>query len=480
MRNITILLLILSCVFAGHIQAQTEFSKTGTQWKVNRFCYGIWNDTYINDDYFYELGTDTLLGDKNCKKLYLDKVLVGAFLEEDRKVWYYPFQEYVNIPDRVLLYDFSKEEGDKIESYRIPWNIGGNLSYCDFFDEPITLTVEDVYYECGRKIMVVSALADYYCREDAWIEGIGSPSGFWGAYEVAATDGVNRNTSLAQVFASDKSVLYYKGQVINPDYQSTFLRPGKTWEIQTPSNSIDKISIGEPRMINGYPSYPVYKGTYHYDGGYLYDVNGTIYWLFGGYYDDLLDCDQYLYSFDFSEADRIYLCVSHNVNMVYYVPPTYEPYTVTRTDRIQCMGKSLKRIVLEGKIKHVWLEDVGSLNLLLYLEGSGYHWDASEYKLLRCYVGDEVIYDSTDFPDGIEGIGASVPTYSIADGKLIVHDASGYRLSFYNLSGVEVYSQILSETTETVPLSAFSTTILIGKLQKGDAVISFKIGEIRK
>lgn len=138
-----------------------------------------------------------MLGDKNCKKLYLDKVLVGAFLEEDRKVWYYPFQEYVNIPDRVLLYDFSKEEGDKIESYRIPWNIGGNLSYCDFFDEPITLTVEDVYYECGRKIMVVSALADYYCREDAWIEGIGSPSGFWGAYEVAATDGVNRNTSLA-------------------------------------------------------------------------------------------------------------------------------------------------------------------------------------------------------------------------------------------------------------------------------------------
>ena len=67
-----------------------------------------------------------------------------------------------------------------------------------FFDEPITLTVEDVYYECGRKIMVVSALADYYCREDAWIEGIGSPSGFWGAYEVAATDGVNRNTSLAR------------------------------------------------------------------------------------------------------------------------------------------------------------------------------------------------------------------------------------------------------------------------------------------
>ena len=50
----------------------------------------------------------------------------------------------------------------------------------------------------------------------------------------------------------------------------------------------------------------------------------------------------------------------------------------------------------------------------------------------------------------------------------------------YNLSGVEVYSQILSETTETVPLPAFSTTILIGKLQKGDAVISFKIGEIGK
>ena len=47
---------------------------------------------------------------------------------------------------------------------------------------------------------------------------------------------------------------------------------------------------------------------------------------------------------------------------------------------------------------------------------------------------------------------------------------------FYVYDGADV----LSETTETVPLPAFSTTILIGKLQKGDAVISFKIGEIGK
>lgn len=67
--------------FAGHIQAQTEFSKQNTMESKSVFAISsIWNDTYINDDYFYELGTDTLLlGDKNCKKLYLDKVLVGAF-----------------------------------------------------------------------------------------------------------------------------------------------------------------------------------------------------------------------------------------------------------------------------------------------------------------------------------------------------------------------------------------------------------------
>lgn len=479
MKNTTILLLLLCCVYPFSIQAQTEFSKTGMQWKINRFCFGTINDTYINDNYFYELRGDTLLGDENCKKLYQDGNLVGAFLEENRKVWYYPFQEYINIQKRVLLYDFSKEKGDKIESYRIPWNIGGNLSYCDFFAEPVTLTVEDVYYESGRKVIEVSS-PSYYDRGDVWIEGIGSPYGFWGAYEMIATDGVNRNTSLVQVLTSDKTVLFYKGQTIDPDYHSTFLRSGKTWEIQNPQNNIDKITIGEPQMINNYPSYPVYKNGYRHDGGYLYDVNGTIYWLFGGYYDKLLDCDQLLYSFDFSEGDRVYLCVSHNINMIYYDPPTYEPYTITRTDRVQCMGKSLKRIVLEGKIKHVWLEDVGSLNLLLYMESSGYHWDASQYKLLRCYVGDEVIYNSADFPDGIENIGVSTPTYSITDGKLTVKDASGYRISFFDLSGVEIYSQILSEMTETIPLSAFPAALLIGKLQKGDKVISFKIGETGK
>lgn len=479
MKNTTILLLFLCCMYSVYMQAQTEFSQTGTQWKTKRFCYGTISNVYVNIDYLYELGGDTLLGDKHCKKLYQDKKVVGAFLEEDRKVWYYPFQEYADVPEKVLLYDFSKEKGDKIESYRIPWNIGGDLSYCSYFDKPVTLTVENVYYEYGRKVMEVSS-DYYYDREDIWIEGIGSPSSFWGAYEMATTDGVNRNTSLVQVLAQDKSVLYHSGQVVDPNYKSTFLKVGKTWEIQTPSNSIDKFTIGEPQIINNYPSYPVYKNGYRYDSGYLYDVNGVIYWTFNSRSGLTLAYDYSLYNFNHSVGKQVYLCTRLYRTEVYYAPSGYSPYKVIQADMIQCMGKSLKRVVLEGDIKHVWLEDVGSLNLLLYLDNSGYHLDAPQYKLLRCYVDDEVIYDCSDFPDGIEEAVLSAPTYSIIDNQLIVKDGDGYRLSLYDPFGVEVYNQALSGMEESIPLPVHPATMLIGRLQKGDIVVSFKIGEAGK
>lgn len=477
MKNITILLLLICCAFPAFVQGQTEFSQTGTIWETNYFSYGTMNDKYVNIDNTYELGGDTLIGDKSCKKLYLDNGLIGAFLEENQKIWYYPFNVQSDIQERLLMYDFSKNNGDKIESYQIVYNYG-ELSSSGFSGDTETLTVDDVYYKNGRKVMKIRS--ENGNSDDVWIEGIGSPRSFYGAYLMRPTDGSSTSISLKQVLSSDNKVFFYKGQTVDPDYQSTFLKPGKTWEILTPSNSVDKITIGEPQMIDNYPRYPVYKGGSHYDNGYLYDVNGTIYWLFSGYYYDLLNCDFYLYSFDLSEGNRVSLCVAHNTNMVYYDPPKYEYYTVTQTDHIQCMGKTLRRILLEGKIKHVWLEDVGSLNLLLYLDRKGYYYNASEYKLLRCYVGDEMIYDSSDFPDGIGETFLSTPTYSVTDNQLIVKNGGGYKLSFYNLSGVEVSDQILSESEETVPLPAHPATMLIGRLQKGDITISFKIGDTGK
>lgn len=477
MKNTTILLLFLCCMYPVNMQAQTEFSQTGTQWKTNYFSYGGWRDKYVDVDCFYELGGDTLLGDKNCKKLYMNEALIGAFLEEDRKVWYYPFQEYTNDPERLLLYDFSKEKGDKIESYVIPWNTGGNLSNLGFPGNIVTLTVENVHFESGRKVMEISS---NYSNGDIWIEGIGSTVGFWGADLAIPTDGSNTSTSLVQVLASDKSALYHSGQVVDPNYKSTFLKVGKTWEIQTPLNSIDKFTIGEPQIINNYPSYPVYKNGYHYDGGYLYDVNGVIYWTFNSQNGLTLAYDYSLYNFNHSIGKQVYLCTRLYRTEVYYAPSGYSPYKVIQADMIQCMGKSLKRVVLEGDIKHVWLEDVGSLNLLLYLDNSGYYLDAPQYKLLRCYTGDEMIYDYSDFPDGIEEAVLSAPTYSIIDNQLIVKDGDGYRLSLYDPSGVEVYNQALSDMEESIPLPVHPATILIGRLQKGDIVVSFKIGEAGK
>ncbi|WP_455586018.1 hypothetical protein [Bacteroides sp.] len=482
MKNATILILFLCCTFPVVMQAQTEFSQTGAQWKINRFCYGTLNDTYINNDYLYELGGDTLLEEKSCKKLYQDEKLIGAFLEEERKIWYYPFREYEDIPEKILLYDFSKEKGDKIESYKIPWNIGGDLSYCDFSDEPVTLTVEDVYHEYGRKVMVISS-SSYYGREDVWIEGFGSPQGFWGAYEMLATDGVNRSTSLMQVLVPNKTALYYKGQIINPDYQSTFLKEGKTWEVMNHrKNTIDKIIIGKPQILDNYLRYPVSSSVQR---GYLYDVNGTIYFMFDrgdGIAEGLFLCDHLLYNFGLSVGNYVRLCTSpYFWGYGGYMPPSYEFYDVTQSETIQYRGKSLKRIVLEGDIKHVWLENIGSLNSFLYIYwGCDHLKDIPQSELLRCYLGDEVFYDCTDFPDGIEEVIASVPTYTIIGGRLTVKNGVGYHLSLYDISGKEIYVRTFSEMIESVPLSDLPATLLIGRLQKGDIVLSFKIGENRK
>lgn len=147
-------------------------------------------------------------------------------------------------------------------------------------------------------------------------------------------------------------------------------------------------------MINGYPSYPVYKGTYHYDGGYLYDANG-LFTGFCGYYMIYWIVSISLFIW-FSEADRIYLCVS--IMSIWYTMFSRRNQSLYGypTDRIQCMGKS--RNALFGRKDCLWLEDVGSLNLLLYLKVLVITGMLQNIALLRCYVGDEVIYDSTDFP----------------------------------------------------------------------------------
>ena len=472
MKN-TILFLLLCCVFAPcMLFAQTEFSQTGTQWKTNYSSVGSWTYDDVWIDYLYELKEDTLLCGKYCKKMYQDGRLIGAFLEEEHKLWYYPFYGEDLTLERVLLYDFSLEKGDKLESYKVPWNTSGDLSNLYFSEETMTLSVENVYYEYGRKVIEISGGNVH----DTWIEGIGSPDGFWGAFLLRPTDGSSTNTSLVQTLASDKGVIFFKGEIIDPNYKSTFLNEGKIWEVlNCIDNTVDKITIGKPIMIDNYLRYPVYSSI---QPGYLYDVNGTIYFMFdrGDGIGMGLDCDHLLYNFKLVVGNSVYLCTNpYDWGYGSYIPPQFEWYNVTQVDEVQCRGKLLKRIVLEGDIKHVWVENIGSLNSFLYLTWNGNHLDIPQHKLLRCYIGDEVIYDSADFPDGIEESIASVPTYIVADGQLTIKEGVGYSLSLYDISGIEIYARNLTETTEIIPLSDLSPTLMVGKLQKEEFVITFKI-----
>lgn len=474
MKN-TVRLLLLCCMFPTTVWSQAEFSQTGTQWKTEYSSYGSRNHGDIFIDYLYELGGDTLIGGNNCKKLYQNEGLIGAFLEKERKVWYYPFRIGEDNPKGVLLYDFSLEKGDQIESYQIPDNMGGDLSHFDFDSRSATLTVDNVYYKYGRKVMEINL--EY--RTDLWIEGIGSPWGFWGAYLMIPTDGSHTSTSLLRALAPDKTMLHFKGQIVDPDYQTTFLQEGKTWEVLNhKTNKMDKIIIGKPEMIDYYQRYPVSSSV---QPGYLYDVNGMIYYLFdrGDGLGSGLECDHLLYNFGLSTGNRISLCTSpYFWGYGGYMPPKYGQYHVTQVDFVQIGGKSLKRIVLEGDIKHVWLENVGSLNSFLYIIWGESHLDIPKSELLRCYLGDKVFYDSSNLPDGIKDEQlTSLPTYSVINGQLVVTDGIGYHLSLYNVSGIEVYKRTLTETTETIPLPDHPTSLLIGRLQKGESLISFKIGE---
>lgn len=468
MKRITTLGLLLCCFCSVCMQAQTEFSQEGTVWQVHYSSIGGFSNKYNVVDYIYEVGADTLINGQACKKLYWKDDCIAALLEEGQKVWYYARSSETLEPIKILLYDFSKEKGDKVDLNNVPNHTNGNLTSTDFIDRECSLTVTDVQYENGRKVMTLSGDGVY----DVWVEGIGSVFGFFGCYLGIPTDGSSTYIELSKMIANDNTVCFFKGEVISPDYESTFLKEGKMWELlNRKTNKIERLTLGTPQLVDNYPYYPVLR-TYSGDvirsqeDGYLFDVNGSIYWKRPREYPEWEVSEFFLYRFNLSERDQIMLSLSYYVWEM--TRPQYGQYTVSKVDYVTCNDKQLKRIQLDGKMPHVWIENVGSVNELLYIP-----WladsDAIKHKeLLGCYLNGETIY--SQMTQSINDNSLLTPSYTIIDKQLTIKDASEYCLMLYDFAGKLIYSRCLEESIETIPLSHLCVpmTQLVGKLQNKD------------
>lgn len=457
-----ILTYLFLCLLSLCTYAEGEFSKDSIQWII-RYHWeegkhmDVWRNTYFT----YQLLGDTLIDNQTFKKLYLDDRFHGAIREENQKVWYYSCENNLDENCKLLLYDFSKEKGEVI-----------HFDYTTYLDvtslfiskEPYTLTVLDVDYKFGRKVMHLS-------NHDTWIEGIGSIYGFWGIDLQHPTNYSNRDVILKQVVANRTSI-YMAEQIVDPDYKGTFLTEGKTWYVDD-TEKFKRIRLDAPVFHDYYIKYPlILEGEYDMPLIYLYDVNGNIYC----YYED----EMFLYNFNLSEGDRVRLYLSYGNLPYMHIPPRTEEYTVNKVDSIESDGKKLKRIFLEGSLPYVWIEGVGSTYHPLYIPRYAGSRDKPKTVVTCCYDDEEFIYHNPDYPD-CESRPSMISypiirdLYTFINGNLVIRNHADYQLIIYDMTGRPIYSRLIQNSEEVIPLKTVSTPVLIGKLVNQDNSITFKI-----
>jgi len=191
----------------------------------------IWSEVYyFTDDIWWEPpsyerftvnGEDTVINDIIYKKIYMffdtffdinTAIYVGALREdENKRVWLKmdspvhpnkPAQFYANV-DEILLYDFSVNVGDTINSEYL--NI--HCHYVNIVVEKIdTIQIDNSY---RRKIKIIGIdddfVYDWYSIE--WIEGIGSTQGLFFTTEIDGCGCGAQNKLIC--FKQDGEILYF-------------------------------------------------------------------------------------------------------------------------------------------------------------------------------------------------------------------------------------------------------------------------------
>ncbi len=191
MKRTFLFLIIVFCAVGLFAQKEYEYVPFPTS-------DAIWSELYyFKDDInwqppayerFTVNGEDTIINAISYKKIYmfLDTIFdvntasyVGALREDEQKrVWLkidsplHPFKPRTFINgEEILLYDFSVQEGDMIQSEYLNFLIGDGA----IVEKIDTIQIGNTY----RKRIKIRELYSYPYEYKEWIEGIGSPNGLF-------------------------------------------------------------------------------------------------------------------------------------------------------------------------------------------------------------------------------------------------------------------------------------------------------------
>jgi len=209
----------------------------GNQWNELAENQSIPPEYQYQRTYITKTGNDTLINGVNYYKLFTAKdesasiwMENGCIREdvENRKVYYKPDNE-----PEILLYDFSAQVGDKIQSYDLQYKTN------------VEITVEFIdYFFIGgklRKQMNVRSTAldvNCICFEDhVWIEGIGNTDGFLQSTTAVHLDGGEQIT--LQCFFQNEELVYKPENTGSEDcFVWRYLFPNKMQSIKNDNISI--------------------------------------------------------------------------------------------------------------------------------------------------------------------------------------------------------------------------------------------------
>ena len=343
MRNLFISIITLAACLSGHAQMLQD----GKRWNYIGEYSGIEEES-PTWNYSYFLNGDTLVGGKQCLKLYYErdaKVYYHcAMYEEDGKVYFFPNGSDV----AGLLYDFQCGVGDVLSMYS---------------GEMVVEEIKDVAYN-AKNVRVVNVEGF-----GVWIENVGSIYDLFdlslstsvpGSWSQLVSCEVNGET----VFVYDDFLNAQKNRGIKP-----FVVPGKKWRTLgfdfggphtfSPLIKDYRFSESETQRQNRKLYYEMQcetdDDTYKVVG-YYREENGKVY----ANHSRGTESEGLLYDFTMKEGDK---AESENV-----------AYTVSKVDSVTMNGQRLKRISFDG-VEILEPEDEDDLEPLVlhdeWIEGLG-------------------------------------------------------------------------------------------------------------
>ena len=363
MNRLKILCTIMAVAISCHAQSTNgnRLVEEGKTWNMKYHNYEAF-DLYPDYDYKYFIKGDTLVGGKNCKKLYSyneqnsDAVAYKMSMHEtDGKVFFIP----VNSTESFLLYDFNASAGDiiTIDCTSYP----GYKTYSMNVRETRRLKINGVERRCIKMDWVVlsedGAISDTY-GSGWWVEGVGSILGLLNAYGFGAEGSNNKFVSCEL----DGNVILDKAEFDSFLVgHASLLVDGRKWTyLNNRDSKLDASLFIDGDTLLGGRACRMVKVAYNADSAS--GKTGTWYYLY--------EEEGKVYNYN-PETERFSLYYDFTANVgdtVRWGELPEQSLLVTDVDHVIIKGQSLRRLTYrnleesgsQGGYVGQWVESVGS------------------------------------------------------------------------------------------------------------------------